>query len=187
MSHIDTINHSFFGLICGIPVYHPLENDSEYKLTTRSIIIGGGSGEHEIFALNDINSCVKAFILYHMDEIDFQYCNDEKEFTSYWSIEDCYHFFLEAKENMETLEINNAERYIVLSIAEYLLFNGEHLIGPELCAKAKSLVEKPYINAIKKMNNDIDEPTFGRTIKDGRVKWGYTLENEKLEVQNVSL
>jgi hypothetical protein len=182
MSHIDTIDHSHIGFLAGIPVYHPLGNDQEYGLTPRTIAVGGGSGEHSIFLLNDIDECIKYYIYYHSD--DFDCYTDKPLYTSYWSIEDGYRFYKSVKEDMQRVDVNSAEKYIVLAVAEYLLHFGEHIIDPVLLAKAKTLTHSPNIYAIKEdVNKDI---SFGKIIVDGKVKWGYTFEEESVEHANLN-
>lgn len=180
MSHIDTINHSHIGFLAGIPVYHPLESDREYGLTPRTIAVGGGSGEHEIFLINDIDVCVMCYIRHfcsHDDYKDLKIDYQIAPYKSFWSILASYDFYKEIKKELKFLEINYAESYILLSIAEFLIYSGGHLVRPDILAKAKELIDSPTLYTINQ--SPVGYRTSGKIIVDNQVQWGYSFEDEK--------
>lgn len=177
MSHIDTINHSHIGKLAGIEIYHPLENDKEFGLTPKSIVIGGGSGEHAMFIIDDINDCVKNYISYYSDADEDYF--PLKPNRSFWSIEDSYHFYKSIKKDLKASEIFNTETYINLAIGEFLVFSGSHLVDADLIKKALSVKDKPELYAITQ--HPVGFPTYGKIIINGSAKFGYSFEDEKAD------
>lgn len=182
MSHIDTINHSHIGWLSNIPVYHPLEKDNFYNFDEKAIILGGGSGEHPIFVISDMNACLKYYI-YTMTS-DYDYYDDDYEYRSYWSIENAYNFQKSVKKELKRLGIH-AEKYIATCIGEFLAKHGEvfvekGLIGKDILNKAKEVIEETgrKINGIKLVGSDKKYETWGKIIKDDKVVWGYSYLDE---------
>lgn len=189
MSHIDTINHSHIGFLAGIPVYHPLESDREYGLTPRTIAVGGGSGEHEIFLIKDIDACVMSYIRHFCEYDDYKDLKDDYQaflYKSFWSISASYHFYKQIKKELKFLEIHSAESYIILSIAEFLIYSGSHLVRPDILKKAQELIDSPTLYTINQ--SPVGYRTSGKIIVDNQVQWGYSFEDEKrdyLKKQNI--
>lgn len=183
MSYIDTINHSYIGTLEKIPVYHPLENDKEYGLTPHSIVIGGGSGEHAMFIINDINSCVQKYINY----INYKNCSndwldifDNYSIRNYWSIKESYDFYKQIKKSLKCFEINSAETYISLCVGEFLLYSGMHLVDDRLI-KEKVNLEGPIYFGIAESTMELS--SYGKIIVDNKAKFGYSFEDEKRDLK----
>ena len=132
MSYIDAYNHSHIGSLFGIPIYHPFNNSPQSELNSDMIILGGGSGEHNMFILNGINEIVLETIDHFYGEniisndILRKYDMWEKsvEGESQWSIEEGYDFFRSMKNITNLFEIyktKSAEKLIMLTIGIYLL------------------------------------------------------------------
>lgn len=176
MSYIDTINHSYIGTLSNIPVYHPLENDREYGLTPNSIVIGGGSGEHEMFIIEDINNCVQRYINYVKDSDDCISIFDNYTTKNHWSIEESYFFHKNIKKELKSFDINSAEKYIVLCVGEFLLYSGMHLVDERLINE-KEYIDGPIYYGIAE--SSMGGQPFGKIIVNGKAKFGYSFEDEK--------
>lgn len=176
MSYIDTIDHSYLGLFQNIPVYHPMEKDREYNLNDKCIVLGGGDGEHNMFVIHNAEECLK-FYIYHFTN-DFDFYPENQLYSSYWNIENGYYFFNKIKKNMKKLKVNYAEKYILLSVAEYLRFNGRHLISKELLETMSKMEGLPDTLLFNEVNDETSDISFGRIYKDEKVIWGYSLEEE---------
>lgn len=67
MSYIDTLNHSYVGNFCELPVYHLLQDtvngfEPEFIATSNNLVIGGGSGEHPAMVVQNLDVCVWDFL-----------------------------------------------------------------------------------------------------------------------------
>lgn len=188
MSHIDTINHSHIGWLSNIPVYHPLEKDKFYDFDEKSIILGGGSGEHPIFVIYSMNACLKYYIYTMTSNLD--YYDDDYEYRSYWSIENSYNFQKSVKKELKRLGVH-AEKYIATCIGEFLAEHGEvfaekGIIEKDILNKAKEVLENSErkVNGIKLVNSNKKDETWGKIIKDGKVIWGYSYLDEFEDYEN---
>jgi len=133
MSYIDAFNHSHIGSFMGIPVYHPFNNASNSELHSDMIVLGGGSGEHNMFILEGINEIVVETLDHFYGE---SIINDETlkkygmwdksvQWENHWSIEECYEIFRTIVNN-ETLvfkeyKTKSIEKVIMLTVGIYLI------------------------------------------------------------------
>ena len=63
MSHIDSFKHALVGDLFGIPVYLSLEDiDGDFSCPAKTLIIGGGSGEHPSAVLINPLAAVARFL-----------------------------------------------------------------------------------------------------------------------------
>lgn len=189
MSHIDTISHSHIGYLANyLPVYHPLESDKEYGFDEKSIVIGGGSGEHEIFFIKNMNDCLQ-YYAFMMDDDDDSYEEyPYSEFKSFWSISENYYFYKEIKKELKSFKKYRnfnlcAEDYIQMAVGEFLALCGRHfvdqgLIENEVFEKAKKVAEQnDYLGYI--VQYPIGYKTNGIILRNGKCEWGYSFEQEK--------
>lgn len=188
MSHIDTINHSHIGWLSNIPVYHPLEKDKFYDFDEKSIVLGGGSGEHPIFVIYNMNACLKYYI--YVMTSDFNYYDDDFEYRSFWSIENAYNFQKSVKKELKRLDLY-AEKYIATCVGEFLARHGEvfvekGLIEKTILIKAKEVEKetKRKADGIKLVDSGKKDDKWGKIIKDGKVVWGYSYIDEFNDYKN---
>lgn len=178
MSHIDCFDHSHIGFMAGIMVYHPMQKDEEYGFDERSIIIGGGSGEHDIFVIQDMAQCLQQYV-YQQTKEHADYSN--VDYSSFWSIEECYHFFDAIKDEADLLNVS-AVGYILISVGQFLaehgaVFAAKGYLEQSLFDRAHELFEKSKLNIPDIMGNS-EAMSLGRVIRDGKTVWGFSFEDE---------
>lgn len=175
MSEIDGYQHSCVGLLFGLPVYHPIEDHDE-NINTNSLIVGGGSGEHSMFIVSNLEGCLQEYLFYHGDEYPEQDC----EWLCNWSIEESYHFFPKIRPFMKNIGVNSAEKAIIMALGDFLRCYGGHFVSnwrhlqPETLNKAMNLPNRPW--EILDMTSKIGG--LGKYIHKGKVQWGFSFIDE---------
>lgn len=178
MSHIDSFEHSHIGFLANIPVYHPMQKDKEYGFDERSIIIGGGSGEHAIFVVQNMAQCLQHYV-YNQSEDLADY--SEVEYSSFWSIEDCFYFYNDIKSEAERLGVR-AESYILMAIGQFLAEHGEVFV-------AKGYLDQALFERARDLfkNSEMKVPdimvkhegmALGKVTREGKTVWGFSFEDE---------
>lgn len=145
MSYIDTFNHSHIGSFFGIPVYHPFNNAPLSELHSDMIVLGGGSGEHNMFILDGINEIVIETLdhFYGENVISVEILKkygmweNSVEWKSQWSIEESYDVFYDMSHNntsslFETYKTKSAEKIVLLTVGLYLLNINAEWVDNEL-------------------------------------------------------
>lgn len=175
MSEIDGIQHSCVGFLFGLPLYHPIE-DSDAVINTDSLILGGGSGEHGMFVITNLEGCLQEYLFYQGNDYPETHCEWELD----WSVEECFNIFPKIKPYMDKYGVKSAEKMVSLAIGDFLRLYGGHFVSnwrhlqPVTFNKAMNLTSDPM---------DIVEVTsnvggLGKWIKKGKTIWGFSFTEE---------
>lgn len=175
MSEIDGVQHSCIGFLFGIPVYHPIE-DQDSSINSNSLIIGGGSGEHSMFAITNLEGCLQEYLFFHGGDYPDTHCDWEMN----WSIEECYNIFPKIKPIMEKYNVKSAEKMVSLAIGDFLRLHGGHFVSnwrhikPATLNMAMNLQSDPMdILEVKS-----DTGGLGKWIQKGKTIWGFSFAEE---------
>lgn len=175
MSEIDGYQHSCIGYLFGLPLYHPIDDHDE-EINSNSLILGGGSGEHSMFVVNNLEGCLQKYIHFHGGD----YPDVECDYEVYWSIEECHDIFPEIKPFMDMIGVKSAEKAIILAIGDFIRNIGGHFalnlghIQPETFYKAMVMPHRSW--DIVEVTSDVGG--LGKIIRNGSTVWGISFVDE---------
>lgn len=175
MSEIDGYQHSCIGYLFGLPLYHPIDNDDD-EINSNSLILGGGSGEHPMLIVNNLEACLQNYIHFHDKDCPEAEC----DYRIYWSIEDSYNVFPEIKPFMDRIGVKSAEEAVILAMGDFLRSAGGHFainlghVKPETFYKAITQPQPPW--EIIEVTSEVGG--MGKIIRNGNIVWGISFIDE---------
>jgi hypothetical protein len=231
MSSIDVVDNIHCANIhlesTSVPVYwvqDTLKHDRTLaEVTTRDLMIGGGSGEHPALHIKNADLLPLWLLLQHIscddneenllsiaedlelmyveklksrakseaeiiNIIDFPYNNDNFMCIADWplstlaQVETCYKK-TKVKDNIS----NYSETSLLVSIATFVMFDMPKQFFEndvyKLMEKSKIIFKDSSISTVFNFSLPLNSQKMGRVIKDGKVIWGYSL-NDYLNQNN---
>lgn len=188
MSHIDSFKHEIVGRFGYLPVYHPLEDiDGDFIATPKSLIFGGGSGEHPALVFENALSAVA----WYLDEnVSGLTDNDDQAevwrkifnpYVTYYDQIKFYDWTINRYNEFRKLCVSRAlrnrcngddiEQWLIMGVGEFVF-----AVMPDLASEIMDQLVDPYQNFYPKYSNiDLIPPnaliyanhgnafTFGRT------------------------
>ncbi len=196
MSYIDSFDHELIGYIGYLPVYRVLEvihGDSwggdDFSATPDNLILGGGSGEHPALVVHQLASLVVRFLYDQITEDEAQALSqDEQDYLHHWyyagnTLEFCQ-WSVRQYADLQQMAASTAfitplseqqevENWLMLTLGELIYYalpelNPEH---HKLAAMFKRFDIRPTMRNVSIVPPGYP-PCGGRTIENGRVKWG---------------
>lgn len=186
MSYIDAFNHSHIGLFYGIPVYHPFNNSENSELHSDMIVIGGGSGEHNMFVLEGINQIVVETLDHFFGSMvvneallkKYNLWEDSVEWENQWSMQESHSIYCDICNDplsiFESYQSKSAEKIVLLAIGLFLIDISAIWVDKELLDLEidKSILPKTIIKSVS--NDEVS----GRYFLDSKVLNGISYLDE---------